>query len=240
MLTISKLVPGVIKKLRNRDDVAPDIPEYCKSAILDLTENYEFEELRAQGPLTSFTTNVNSYPKSGPNCPFIWPTHLKLTFIVSWFCYFQPLPITLGQTTGLEIKQRTVRVVEPMSTILGQPTTSVIIGDQILVGFMPNQNYATQMRYQRQHPFTPSDDPNLLASSLVYMPDDWKEIVEYAAAEKACYNIGMSELGQLYHNIIYGNPQKRQPGIIAERQSQQDRNTAFNERQLRPTVRRYT
>lgn len=236
-LFISDLVDGVVKKLRNRDDVRPDIPNYIKKTILDLTQNYEFEELRTQGPLANFVPNQAIYSKeAGPNNPFIYPSHLKITFIVSWFCYFVST-VTPGQSTGLEIKQRAVRVVEPMSTILGQPTVCTIVGDQILVGFMPNINYAAQMRYQRQHPFNPA---NTLAASEIKMPDDWQEIVEYGAAAKACGDIGMWELGQVYYQMIYGNPKKQQPGVIAERLSQQDRNVTFNERQLRPIVRRFT
>jgi hypothetical protein len=74
------------------------------------------------------------------------------------------------------------------------------------------------------------------------MPIDWTEIIITAAAEKACYDIGMVDIGQLYHNQLYGYKDKRgneMPGIITVRMTQQDRQTSFNERQLKPVVKRY-
>lgn len=241
-MIIADLVPGVIKKLRGRDDVADDIPGYVKSALLDITQNYEFEELRVTGPITNFIQNLAEYPKSGNSCPFIYPGHLSITFVVSWYCWYSSTIQAPGSNTnnnlGLEMKGRTIRVVEPMSKISGQPMMYATIGNRIVVGYMPNIAYATQMRYQREHPFYPN---NQLASSDVFIPLDWIEIIEYAAAEKACDNLGMNEIGTLYHQKLYGAPQSRrgpaQPGLITERMSQQSRNTAFNEKQLRPIVR---
>lgn len=242
-MVIADLVPGVILKLRGRTDVTPDIPGYIRSALLDITQNYEFEELRVTGPLTNFIINKSSYPKQGSECIFIQPGHISITFIVSWFCYFlQNGPyqgiqtVTPGVSTGLVLKGRSPRVVEPMSNILGQPSVYSIVGPTILVGYMPNAAYATYMRYQRQHPFNPGSQ---LLNSPVFIPADWQDIIEYAAAEKACDNLGMTDIGVLYHQKLYGNPMKKYPGLIMERLSQQDRNTAYNEKQLRPVVRRY-
>ena len=235
-MIIRDFIQGVTDKLRGRDDIVDRIPNYIRSAILDLSQNYEFEELRVKGPLTNFIVNQSSYPKKGSNCIFINPGDDAITFIVTWFVYYSTT-VTIGQSTGMEIKARTPRVVEPTSMISGIPTYYTIIGNEILVGYLPNQAYATQMRYQRQHPFSLGTQ---LINSTVFMPDDWKEIIEYAAAEKGCDDIGMNDIGILYHQKIYGNPQKKVPGIIAERQSQQQRNLTYNETQLRPVVKRYT
>jgi len=237
-MIISDLYPGIIRKLRGRTSETSDLPFYVKAALLDITQNYEFEELRVTGPVTSFIVNQAEYPKSGNGCPFLLASDSKLTFIVTWYCYFNVLPITLGQSLGLEIKGRSPRVVEPMSKILGQPTLYSMVGNSIIVGFMPNIAYATQMRYQRQHPFNPD---NVLGSSQVFLPDDWQDILEYAAAEKACDDIGMTEIGMLYHQKLYGSPGDRRhtptPGLIMERMSMQSRLTTYNEKQLRPVVR---
>lgn len=236
---INDLIPGVIRKLRGRSDVSADIPFYVKEALIDITQNYEFEELRINGPITNFIQNQSEYPKTASGCPFIWPTDVKLTFVVTWYCYFNnTISTTPGATLGLEMKGRSPRVVEPMSKIPGQPVMYAIIGPTLIVGFMPNTNYATQMRYQRQHPFNPDA---ALGATQVFLPDDWQGILEYAAAEKACDNLGMTEIGTLYHQKLYGAPGNGrtapQMGLIMERMSQQSRNTAFNEKQLKPVVR---
>jgi hypothetical protein len=243
-MLIRTLVPGVVRKLRNRDDLAPIIPVYIKKAILDLTQNYEFEELRYKGPITNFVLNVSEYPRNF----FAQPNHKYVTFIVSWFRYFDQV-ITVGQSTGNVLKYRQPRVVEGMSVIPGIPVAYSQVGEQanqgnLIVGYMPNATYATYMRYQIQHPFPEIDDnaPNagaVLGNIPIQVPDDWQDIIEYAAAERACDDIGMLDVGVLFHQKLYGNPQKKTVGIIMERLSQQQRQSEYNERQLRPVVRRY-
>jgi hypothetical protein len=141
-------------------------------------------------------------------------------------------------------------VVDVMSVIPGLPCAYTQVGEQrnagnLIVGYMPNSNYATYMRYQRQHPFPEVDENSsqgaaILAQQKVYMPDDWQDIIEYAAAEKAMDDIGMLDVGMLFHQKVYGAPgDKKKPGIIVERMTQQQRQSEYNERQLRPRVRRY-
>ena len=120
-MQIKDLVPGVIKKLRGRDDLVNDIPGYIKKALLDITENIEIEELRITGPLSNFIINQAEYPKEGSNCPFLAEGDIRITQVVTWFVYFDS-SVIINQTTGFEIKYRQPRVVEPMSKITGQPT----------------------------------------------------------------------------------------------------------------------
>jgi hypothetical protein len=243
-MKIKDLMSGVRKKLRNRDDLDDSLPTYIKKAIFDLSQNYEFDELRYTGPTKNFITNVSQYPRNF----FSQPDHKYVTFIVSWFVYFDST-VTKGQSTGRVIKYRQPRVVENMSTILGIPMSYCQVGEQInqgnlIVGYMPDKAYASYMRYQIQHPFpaVPDNDiktARILGEQHIYMPDDWQDIIEYAAAERACDDVGMLDVGALFHQKIYGNPQKKSPGIIAERLSQQQRQSDYNERQLRPIVHKY-
>jgi hypothetical protein len=265
-MVINDLVPAVVSKLRGRTDKTQSCPYYIAQALIDLSQNYEFEELKVTGPLTNFVQTVSRYPLRGydplgvSGNPFIAAPQDRITFLRNWFTYFDTSgTITVGQSTGMEMKDRDIRVVEPMSKILGLPTVYCLSGSYdnqgyILVGFMPDNPYPTQLTYQRQHPFNVTYEQVLLsisntqalgqiAQSKIYMPIDWTEIIITAAAEKACNDIGMVDIGQLYHNQLYGYKDKHgneMPGIITVRMTQQDRQTSFNERQLRPVVRRYT
>src|SRR5215831_2749669 len=238
-MLIKDLMPGIIRKLRNREDLTDAIPGYVKKAVLDITQNYEFDELRFTGPIVNFVINQAEYKRDF----FTQPGHGYCTFVVSWFVYFDAT-VTVGQSTGFPIKYRQPRVVDPMSTIPGLPCAYTQVGEQrnagnLIVGYMPNSNYATKMRYQRQHPFPEVDDNStqgaaILAQQKIYMPDDWQDIIEYAAAEKAMDDIGMLDVGVLFHQKIYGNTSKKMPGLIVERMTQQQRQSEYNERQLRP------
>ncbi len=265
-MIINDLIPAVISKLRGRTDKNSSIPYYIAQSLIDLSTNYEFEELKQTGPLTNFVVNIAEYPTRGYDPsgingnPFVLSTDDRITFIRSWFTYFDTNGmVNIGQSTGNEMSNRDIRVVQSMSKILGLPTTYCMYGGYdnkgtLIVGFMPDNPYPTQMRYQREHPFNvpyeqvlqslgDSSLSSKIAASKIYMPRDWIEIVILAAAEKACYDIGMNEIGMSYHQQLFGYKDKRgndMPGIITVKISQQDRQTSFNSRAMRPVVRRYT
>lgn len=257
-MIINDLVQPLVSKVRQRTELLSFFPYYLAMAILDLTQNTEFEDLKTTGPLVSFTPNKAEY--SIIDCPFIWPTDLFLTFIDSWFVYFNPGGgVTPGVTTGKELDKRDLRIVEPMSKVLGIPSVYTQHGSyknngKIIVGQMPDNAYSTQMRYQRQHPFNipynsvlqsinDSDLCTKLGSSPIFMPADWTDIVVYYAAEKVCDDIGMNEIGTGYHQKLFGYKDKKgsdMPGLIKVKQTEAERNSGFNSRALRPVVRRYT
>lgn len=265
-MIISDLSRPFVRKLRQRNDMLPYAPYYIAIALVELTENIEIEELKTTGPLANFVTNIAEYPIQGydplgiQGNPFINAVDHKFTFVDNWFIYYDTSGvITPGISMGTNLNKRDLRVVEPMSNILGLPSVFVQHGDKknkgkILVGQMPDNPYATQMRYQRQHPFImpfgqvlqaagDSVACNTLGKSEVYMPDDWSDIITYVAAEKACDDIGLNEIGAQYHQKIFGYKDKKgndMPGMIFVKQTQQERGTLFNTRALRPVQRRYT
>lgn len=241
---VKQLVPGVIRKLRGRTDLTDTIPIYIKKAVIEFSQNYEFDELRYTGPLSNFQTNLSQYPIDA----FTQPSHSKITFIVSWFCFFGTSGTIGGigssNPTGNVLKYRQPRVVENMSVIPGIPVVYTQVGEQknistIIVGYCPNLNYATYMRYQIEHPFPEDESTNIIASTRIQMPNDWQDLLEYAAAEKACDDIGMLDVGTLFHQKLYGNPSKGTPGLIVEKLSTQQRESTYNNRQLRLQVKRY-
>jgi hypothetical protein len=265
-MIINDLVRPVIGKLRQRTDLINAIPYFIAQVILDLTENTEFEELKVTGPLTNFVPNIAEYPLRGYDVngitgnPFVAAENHRITQIVNWFVYFQTNgQITIGQSTGKNIDQRDIRVVDPMSKILGIPSVCCFYGDKIsngsvIVGQMPDNPYPTYMRYQKEHPFNipyeyvlqsrfDNDLSVKLATSQILMPRDWTDIIVYAAAEKACDDVGMNEIGMQYHQKLYGYKDKKgneMPGLITVRLTQQERQSDRNSRALRPVVRRCT
>lgn len=265
-MIINDLVPSVISKIRQRTELASMVPYYISQVLLDLTENTEFEELKQTGPLANFITQQAEYPIRGYDIngiqgnPFVKATDHRITLIHNWFIYFDTSGVpTPGVSMGTNIDKRDLRVVEPMSKIQGIPTVYTIHGDKInngriIVGQMPNNPYACQMRYQREHPFNipyamvinSLNNPeiaNELAASTIYMPNDWSDIIVYSAAEKMCDDFGMNEIGISYHQKLYGSMDKRGnklPGLIMSRMVREEKNTTTNSRSMRPVVRRYT
>lgn len=242
-MTIQDLIPSVVDKLRGRRDLSiyggipgSDIPSWIYQAILDLTPSFPFEELVMKGPYVNFVVGQNEYLIT-----FFLPSDdRKFTQIRSFFRYFNTTnpPLTGDtNTTGNELKARNTMVVEPMSTIPGLPQYWCQNGNKLLFGFQPDQQYTVFMRYQRPHPF---DIANLPASQI-FMPENWREIIAYAAAIKGCDYLGMNDVGFGYYKLLHGDPKEpASVGLIQARHSQMRRNLSNNERQMQPIVRRYT
>lgn len=265
-MIINDFVGPVIGKIRQRTELIPIIPYYIAIAILDLTENIEFDELDVTGPFGNFIPYKAEYPIKGYDIngiqgnPFVSAVDHRITFVKSWFVYFNTSgQITPGIDTGYEINKRGLRIVEPMSKILGIPSVFTFHGDKknkgvIIVGQMPDNPYLSQIRYQREHPFNiptgnilkAKSDTNLsamLGASEVFMPNDWTDIVVYYTAEKICDDVGMNEIAMNYHQKLFGYKDSRgndMPGLITVKKTAEERNTEFNSRAMRPVVRRST
>lgn len=233
MFTINDIIPGVVAKLGNRTDIQDKIPEWCRKTVLELTQSYDFEELKTSGPSMSFTTGQNEYSVN-----FFTMNNENWTRMTSWFVVIDP-----STGIGWEIKARMLMVVEPLSKIQGTPMYWCQHGSVLIVGFNPNVAYGTQQRYQRVHPFT---TPQALAGDTVYMPNDWQEVVEYATAMRGASEERMFDYVSRYHDMLYGDEKYRTtrgvqgyPGLIFGLTSKQERNLNQNERQLIPVVPSY-
>lgn len=241
-MLISDLIPGVIAKLGNREDAVARAPFWIKDAIIELTESYPFEELKVTGPSTAFTTNVFEYDI----VDFTNNNEIP-TIINSWFVSYTttlPTPGSTTSTTGRYLKFRTLPVVDVMSKIAGVPSKWSRNGNKFIVGQAPNAAYATQMRYQRRHPFLCSlFDAAALQTQTVRMPDSWSIIIEFEAAMLGAYEYRMLDYAQMYHNTLYGDPDfqktgRGNPGLIFARTSTYDRDSSMNERQVQMVVMR--
>lgn len=242
-MLIQDVIPLVVSKIRGRSDLSSyagepgsDIPTWLMQAIQDLTPSFPFEELVMKGPYVNFITAQAEYAITY----FLPNTDTAFTQVRSFFRYFNttnPPLVGATNTTGNQLKSRATAVVEPLSVIPGLPQYWCQNGNNLLFGFQPDQAYTVFMRYQRPHPF----DLENLPSQQIFMPDDWQEILAYAAAIKACDYLGLNDVGFGYYKLLHGDPKEPgSVGLIQARLSQMRRNLVINERQLQPVVRRYT
>jgi hypothetical protein len=122
----------------------------------------------------------------------------------------------------------------------GLPAKWTRFGTNIWVGPQPNQQYTTFMVYQRRHPF---NDQNL-ASSPIYMPPEWAEVVDYAAAYRlAAGPLRWMDFAKQLRELLYGDPTVTDTlgtlGLIKARLYQQQMDGRMHSRQMTPVVGRY-
>ena len=239
MFMVNDIVPGLTRKLGNRTDLLTadsngNTPAYVyiSQAVQELTDSYQFHELRVTGPLLALTTGVNTYSK------YFWTNGGEAWTDVNQF--FLQLDSTSG--IGWRLDYRDIAIIQPMSVISGIPVFWSQQGDSIVLAFKPQSSYNTQMFYQKKHPF--SNPVNKL--DRIYMPDVWAEVVEVAAALRGAIEKRASDYIQFYSSILNGDEEYNRsggkygkPGMIFGRISQEQRNKTHNSRQLAPTVMRY-
>lgn len=234
-------MPGVRRKLGGRTDADTNSPLWIKDSIRELTESYPFEELKVNGPIINFQIGIPEY-----SITTFTNNNEKPTIINSWFVSSTTtLSTTISSNnsnTGRYLKYRTIPVLDIMIRTPGQPSKWTRNGNNFLVGATPDQAYATQMRYQREHPFLCDEfDPIALQQQTILMPASWSIIIEFHAAMIGAYEYRMLDYAQTYHSVIFGDPDfqktgKGNPGLIFARTSNYVRDNSSNERQIQCVV----
>lgn len=243
-MNIKDLTGVVADKLRGRTDLityggdlGSDIPSWIIEAVWDITPDLPFEELIVPGPFVNFIVGQAEYPVSF----FLDPNNKQdeFTDVRNFTRYFSTdIPPALGQPSG-ELKVRASSVVQSRSNIPGLPSVWCQNGSKLLFGFNPDQPYTVFMRFQKKHPFVLRNNLNGILSQTVFMPNDWREIIAYAAAIKGCDYLGMNDIGTNYFQKLHGDPKRPADlGILKQKATQLQRNLNHNERQLQPVVRR--
>lgn len=239
-MIVSDLIIGTRRKLAGRTDQDQNIPLWIKAAILELTENFPFEELKVTGPVVNFVIGQSQYAAT-----YFTNGNEKATQLYSWFRWNNSTPTSVEDTSvqGMIIKFRTMAVVEPMTKVSAPPTRWTRWGsNNVIVGNNPDQAYSTYWRYQRAHYFPPDTDITEINATEIKMPDSWQELIEYAAAMRGAWELRMLDYAGAYKTLLYGDPKFQisgtdgQPGLIFQRTSQFMRDASNNERALQPIV----
>jgi hypothetical protein len=145
----------------------------------------------------------------------------------------------MGINPGSQLLWRTVDALELMFNTPGIPAYFTRFGTTIRVAPVPWAAFPMFLRYQVEHPF--SSPPN--GQDSFYLDNDWREIAEYAAAERGAINLRMMDYAQSYHTILFGDPEferssgaRGNPGLIFRRISQLESDSESHMKQLRPMV----
>lgn len=257
--TIAALTPNVTQLLGNRTDVAALVPDAMAAAVVELSNNYPFEELRVTGPTVQFTPGVNAYPSSFFEAPPSGGVTYTFNKMVSWWFYLQP-PVSFSgggpigaANPGYNLVFRDIENLEVLVNTLTLPQFWSQLGAQgspvaglsdatFYVAACPNVAYYTYARYQWLHPF--SDTP--LSTDPIYLPTTWNDIIEYATAERIALKLRMKDVVMRYHQVLFGDPlfeatsgAKGMPGLIFRRTSQTQKNQSRSTRSVRLVRRRY-
>jgi hypothetical protein len=230
---------GVYAKLANRQDlIARGVYGWLQESILELSRDYRFENLEKTGPVVPLILNQSKYAMSYFQQPADVGTEVNL--IPSLFRYFStPINVT-GANAGSTLAWKTIDTMELMINTPGTPTYFTRYGAQIWVAPLPQTPLQVYLRYQVEHPFiAPAAGP----TDVFLLPNEWKDITEYAAAQRGAINIRMLDYASQYHTMLYGDPEfqrssggRGMPGLIFRRITQMEGDSESQMRQIQVHV----
>jgi hypothetical protein len=243
--------PGVtgtlIRLLAGRTVSQADGADWVRKAILELTEDYPFPQLEANGPIVNFdlTIGAGPYPLSFLELPA--DAGIEINKINSFFVYYNvynaPLTASNGINPGYPMKYKTIGDMEMEINTLGLPVHWTRSNDAFWFGFSPNMNYPFYARYQFEHPFPNAGTVNAYEDPIL-MPNSWQDIVEYASAERAANELRLYDIASGYHTTVFGDPLFERsggtqgcPGLLFKRTSQRERDQTTTTKQMRVTTR---
>lgn len=239
--TMGSLVPGVVQKFGNRQDLnntADNSPTMraIKGAILNLTETYEFEELKFRSPIGNLVFGQSEYPISTliAGNPIQAIDLTRMFTITFWFegmvnavrnLKYRRYPTIVMYAFGLG----------GQSNIDTPPIYWSRYNNNISFAPAPDQNYYYFVMIQLRHPMLATNQAN----QLIYMPPTWQEVVEYDAARRLALNEGAFDYAQNFYQALNGDPKTGEPGLLKGLIPQMERDEMMNERQLSLVSTRY-
>lgn len=245
MATIADFISPVTKLLGNRSDVPGLAVQEIADTIIELSNDYPFEELRENGPLVALTPGVNQYALSAFLALAVdsAPQHV-LNKVISWFYYlYPPTPLSSypvgasNSNSGYNLQFRDIEDLEVLINVLTVPIFWSWFGENLYIAGTPNNTNPIYLRYSFLHPFT---SPVALNSDPVLLPQNWWDIIQYGAAERIALQLRMSDVADRYHQKLYGDPEfqrssggRGQPGLIHRRISQTQKNQARSVRSVK-------
>jgi hypothetical protein len=202
--------PAIQANLGGKQLADADMAEWIRKAILELSGDYWFQGLQATGPFTRLTPGLNVYPNS-----FFLQTadaELDVRRVMSFFMYYSPSvsnpPVfTAPGTTipGVKLKYRSINVIENSLNSSTIPSYWSRFQGEWFIAPIPQFSYLSYMRYQKEHPF-PNQGTEDAGNDVIYLDDDWQDIVEFAAAHRAAIATRLLDYASQIRTILYGDP----------------------------------
>jgi len=245
-MVVSDLYPAIIDNLMGRAVDQPRMAVAIRKSVLEFTENYKFGELQTSGPVVQLVPNQPNYD----TVYFTNPSDgaINVQKVNSFFMFSTPfiVPQTtqfIGSNSGYNLGFKTIDRLEVLLNISSMPTNWTRYNNQVWIAAMPDKAYNIYMRYQHEHPFPNAGTPSA-GTDTIYMPDNWQEIVEYAASQRLAQIYNLSTKASEFNQRLLGDSKfqetngiEGQPGLIFQRTSQEmrDQTTTVKRFRLRMT-----
>lgn len=243
--TLSQLVPEVIAKVENRITDTNRAQIWIRNALLELTSGTkyrdDFDQLEIFGPTYDLTVGQQEYAFSSivppqniqsPFVPGVVPMsgyNLGTLDVLIWLDFpFNHIRRRLNFTHYQDA--------DKFQQALSLPTEWYRFADMIGFNPVPNRTYQVQARMLQMHPI---NDANL-GNTLILLPREWNEILEWCAAIRGYMELLEFEKAQTIRTMLEGDPEHPdKQGLIQAVKKRRKREGWRQEQGLRPIIRQY-
>ncbi len=222
MATIADRESDVKFMLGNRTDLDDRIRRWYRDGYLEIGRSYPFEELEDTVEDTMVATIAE----------YDYPDEARA---------IKTITMLFDQQQERRLWRRHIRIIERYPTQApGRPIIYAPFGNQIIVRPVPDQSFDFRWRIWKK----PIID-STIKDTVLNVPDDWLEVLDYAAALRGHVALLERDKAAEVHAILFGgvDPRngKKSTGLIAEKmRTRSQAENVDSEYAIRPRVRRYT
>lgn len=239
---MQSLEQETILKLENKTSETASVDRWLRDALIEISGNPDyrdsFPELEVTGPffnLTggSVTTSVQEYAES--NFISVLDTLNKTLDFRIW------IDFPTNQRSK-KLNPSHFQETDKFQSSPSLPTDWYRYG--LTIGFEPppNLNYQVQARVMRRHPITDYFNTNgLLNQTVILLPQEWFEVLEWAAAMRGFMEFLEFEKANEVRTLLWGDPAhpNDNPGLIASVKTKRRAEAWLEQQPLRPVIKGY-
>jgi hypothetical protein len=238
--TIVNLEAEVILKCENRATSTARVDIWIRDTLIEIAGNPDyrdsFPELEVIGPLFNLTGGVQGiavqeYPET--NFITISDFLIKTLDFLIWTDY-------PTNTNRKQLNPSNFQDSDKFISVPSLPVEWYRYGTTIGFNPPPNLNYQIRARYMRRHPIVDYFNASgLLNTTLILLPNEWYEVLEWAAAMRGFMELLNFERAAQIRTMLFGDPEhpNDNPGLIASIKTKRRAEAWLAQQALRPVVR---
>lgn len=229
MATIGDEVIPVVSLLGGRSDKTAQIAVWLANAYRDLASTLPFETLECTHIGVFPVTLLGRWPAYNT---IDYPEHCRAIKSIN---IGQPAP---SPAAWRPVFKRNVNIIDRYASVNPSvPAVWAPFRDHLVFAPPSNGPYPYIMRYWRKVVI----DPRRLNDTVIELPEDWLEIVEYGAAMRGFLDLQQPDRSAAIRTMLYGNPKHPdKPGLIKQRLLRIQAEYEDADYGIRPRILRYT
>lgn len=221
--TIADHIIPVVSLLGGRTDKNSDISKWILAGYRDIAHTVPFEDLEVV-QATACVANIGTVD---------YPTDARAIKSVTL-----QFPVQ-NPVSNRPIYKRNKAITDRYAiTPTGVPSIWAPFNYQMHLRQVPNDSYPLIINYWQKVVPNATD----VNDTLIMVPDDWLEIVEYAAQERGWIDLQEFDKANAIHQLLWGDPNSRgkNPGLVKKRLTRIQAEYENANYGMRPRLTRYS